>query len=184
MQPKELFERASEWAGEKIAGVKDFSASTPCTDWDAKTVINHITGAHVIIARAARGEEPDASTMTADFVGDDPASAFRSAREEMLKDLKGAALDAKWKLPFGEMPAERALAIFGVDQLVHGWDIAKGTGQDAEIPAELVSSAYGVVNGNIPDEGRGDGGFFGPRVEVGEDASEQDKLLGYLGRKS
>jgi hypothetical protein len=49
------------------------------------------------------------------------------------------------------------------------------------MPADLAEAAFGVVNGRMdgPDQR---GSFFKPRVPVPDDASAQDKLIGYAGR--
>ncbi len=67
-----------------------------------------------------------------------------------------------------------------VDQVVHGNDIAKATGQDATIPPDLAEAAFAMVSGNLNDQNRGNA--FGPAVDVSGDARTQDKLLAYLGR--
>lgn len=68
-----------------------------------------------------------------------------------------------------------------VEQLVHGWDLAKATGQDTKMPKDLAEAAFQMVDGNMPPDQRGS--FFKPEVKVGKDASAQEKLLAYSGRK-
>lgn len=185
MDVSELFERGAKWAATKVKAITadHLDSDTPCDEWNVKAVTNHMTGEVKMIGSAARGEEPDPASVGADHVGDDPGAVYASVVDATLADLRGASLDSTWKLPFGEMPAQRALAIFFVDQMVHAWDVAKATGQEATMPAELAAAALEVVDGNIPDGGRKErGAFFGPRVPVPDDASDQDKLIGYLGR--
>jgi uncharacterized protein (TIGR03086 family) len=73
-----------------------------------------------------------------------------------------------------------ALGIAFADQLLHGWDLAKATGQDATMPAGLAEAAYAMVHGRFTDDQRK--GVFKPEVQVGADASAQDRLLAYTGR--
>ena len=185
MEAKELFARGAQWASDKIEaiGADELHRDTPCTEWDVKAVANHVTSGLNMIGRAARSEEPDAEAFTRDYVGDDPASAFASELSSTLRELKDVSTDGTWKLPFGEMPVQTALGIFGVDQIAHGWDIAKATGQDATIPDGLATAALGVVDGNITEDRRGPDKFFGEQVEVPDDATPGEKLMGYLGRK-
>jgi uncharacterized protein (TIGR03086 family) len=65
-------------------------------------------------------------------------------------------------------------------QLLHGWDLAKATGQDATMPAGLAEAAYGLIHGAFTEEQRK--GVFKPAVEVATTASAQDRLLAYTGR--
>jgi uncharacterized protein (TIGR03086 family) len=67
------------------------------------------------------------------------------------------------------------------DQVIHGWDLARATGQDEQIaPDELKRIAADV-------EGMGDmlrsPGVCGPAVEPPPDADEQTRLLCTLGRR-
>lgn len=49
------------------------------------------------------------------------------------------------------------------------------------MPDDLAASAFEMVNGRFAAENRK--GTFGPEVNVPKDASAQEKLLGYSGRK-
>ena len=66
------------------------------------------------------------------------------------------------------------------DQLLHGWDVAKATGQDAAMPDGLAEAAYEMIHGRFTDDQRK--GVFKAEVTVADDASAQDKLLAYTGR--
>ena len=66
------------------------------------------------------------------------------------------------------------------DQLLHGWDLAKATGQDTTMPDGLAEAAYEMIHGRFTDDQRK--GVFKPEVTVADDASAQDKLLAYTGR--
>ena len=48
------------------------------------------------------------------------------------------------------------------------------------MPDGLAAAAYEVVHGAFTDEQRT--GVFKPEIEVGNDASPQEKLLAYTGR--
>ena len=73
-----------------------------------------------------------------------------------------------------------SLGIAFSDQLLHGWDLAKSTKQDATMPNGLAEAAYQMIHGRFTDDQRK--GVFKPEVELGPDASAQDKLLAYSGR--
>ena len=73
-----------------------------------------------------------------------------------------------------------SLGIAFSDQLLHGWDLARATGQDATMPAGLPEVAYEMIHGRFTDEQRK--GVFKAEVTVGPDASAQEKLLAYTGR--
>jgi len=68
------------------------------------------------------------------------------------------------------------------DMLIHGWDVAKATGQDTTMPDGLAHAAYDTIHGKFTDEQRQ--GLFKPEIEVADGASPQEKLLAYTGRAS
>jgi uncharacterized protein (TIGR03086 family) len=82
---------------------------------------------------------------------------------------------------FGRTSVEKTVDKFlGLDMLIHGWDIARATGQDETMPEEEVTRVYADAQ-SLADSLRM-GGVCGPEVQVPADASEQDKLLATLGR--
>jgi uncharacterized protein (TIGR03086 family) len=67
-----------------------------------------------------------------------------------------------------------------VDVLIHGWDVAKATGQDTTLPADLVEACFEVVE---PQKDLlSASGMFGSDVKVPEGANRQTLLLAELGR--
>ncbi len=58
-----------------------------------------------------------------------------------------------------------SLGIAFSDQLLHGWDLARATGQDATMPDGLAQAAYDMIHGRFTDEQRK--GTFKPEIAVG-----------------
>ena len=173
MDSVDLFDKGSAWAKQKIEGAKDsLDAPTPCGDWDVRTLINHLISGLEYFQKRARGEEappPSAGDPPDVLDGGDPGAKYEAERKKTLEAFHG--VDDKTLM---------ALGFAFVDQVVHGNDLAKATGQDDTIPSDLAEAAFGMVTGNLTDENRGTA--FGPAVDVSDDAGTQDKLLAYLGR--
>jgi uncharacterized protein (TIGR03086 family) len=116
-------------------------------------------------------------------VDDDPHAAWVEARDAMqalLDDPERAG--SEYDGMFGRTSVEKTVDKFlGLDLLVHGWDIARATGQDEKLPEEEVTRVYQDAL-SLGDSLRM-GGVCGPAVDVPPDASEQDKLLATLGRR-
>lgn len=170
----DLYRRASEWAGEKVAGTTDLAASTPCSEWSVRDLLNHMLETQRYFAGAGRGEDVSPPGQTPpDTVSDKPADDFAAARGDVIATFSDEGVIEK------TMPA---LGIAFADALLHGWDLATATGQDATMPEGLADAAYTTIHGRFTDEQRK--GIFGPEVSVSDDASPQQRLLAYTGRKS
>ena len=170
----DLFDRGSAWTASKIPASTDgFDKSTPCEAWSVRALVNHMLDVQGFVARAAKGEPPSMpADPPPDLVGDNPAEQYEAARQEALAALREPGAIDK---------AGMFAGICFVDQLVHGWDLARATGQDATMPDDLAESAFSMINGRMDDDSQR-GRAFKSRVEVPDDASPQEKLIAYGGR--
>jgi len=167
------FERSTQWCGSKIpAATSKLDDKTPCDQWDVRMLLDHMIDTQNFFAARARGEEPAFPGATPpSLIGADPAAAYEQAREETLRaHREPGALERTGPL----------LGIAFCDQLIHGWDLATATGQDATMPEDLAEAAFAMLEGRLTDDQRGSA--FKPAVDVADDAGVQDKLLAYTGR--
>jgi uncharacterized protein (TIGR03086 family) len=169
----DAYDRASSWAVVKVEGAtRKLDGETPCDQWDVRTLLNHMLDTQRYFSGAARGEDASPpSPEPPDLLGDDPVATFEQSRS----DLMGA-----FREPGAIEKTGPSLGIACADQLLHGWDLATATGQDATMPEGLPAFAYDMVHGRFSDEQRQ--GIFKPAVKVPPDASDQDELLAYTGR--
>ena len=125
-------------------------------------------------AARARGEEPSFPGPTPpSLIGDDPVATLRA-------DPAGDAA----RPPRARSVLDKAGPLLGIafcDQLIHGWDLATATGQDATMPDDLAEAAFAMLDGRLTDDQRGSA--FKAAVDVPDDASAQEKLLAYTGRQ-
>jgi uncharacterized protein (TIGR03086 family) len=169
---RDLYRQASTWAGEKVAGARDLEAATPCPDWTVRDLLNHMLDTQRYFAGSARGEDaalPAPSPPA--LLTDDPPADFARATSEVS--------DAYAEDGVVERTGP-ALGIAMSDQLLHGWDVARATGQDATMPDGLAQAAYDHIHGLFTEEQRK--GVFAPEIPVGDDATPQQRLLAYTGR--
>jgi uncharacterized protein (TIGR03086 family) len=169
----DLYGRASEWTLGKVAGAAGkLEARTPCDDWNVRTLLDHMLDTQKYFVGAAKGEDVSPPGPTPpQLLGDDAVVDFERARAETLRTFGAEGVIEK---------TGPSLGIAFSDQLLHGWDLAKATGQDNTMPDGLADAAYEMIHGKFTDEQRK--GVFKPEVKVGEDASAQDRLLAYTGR--
>jgi uncharacterized protein (TIGR03086 family) len=170
---RDLYDKASAWTTEKVQGATDrLDSTTPCDEWNVRTLLDHMLETQRYFIASARGEEASPpSGAPPKLVGDDPAADFEQARQDVLGAFADDAVLEK---------TGPALGIAFSDMLLHGWDVARATGQDTTMPDGLADAAYGMVHGKFTDDERK--GVFKPEVPVADDASPQDRLLAYTGR--
>jgi uncharacterized protein (TIGR03086 family) len=169
-----LYDRASTWTASKVAGATEqLDAPTPCDDWDVATLLSHMLDTQRYFLGAARGEDvaPPSPNPPDDLIGDDPVAAFDAARADVASAYGKPGIIEK---------TGPSLGIAFSDQLLHGWDLARATGQDATMPDGLPEAAFEMIHGRFTDDQRK--GVFKPEVQVAADAPAQDKLLAYTGR--
>jgi uncharacterized protein (TIGR03086 family) len=170
----DLYGRASEWALGRVEGATTkLDAPTPCDEWDVRTLMNHMLDTQHYFVGSARGEDVSPpSPQPPERLSADPVTDFERARNETLDTFGEEGVIEK---------TGPALGIAFGDLLLHSWDLARATGQDATMPADLAEAAYGMLHGRLTDENRR--GAFKPEIAVSPDASAQDKLLAYTGRR-
>lgn len=181
----DLFDRATAWTATKVAGAQNqLDAPTPCDEWSVRRLVDHMLWAQQMFASGPSGGiVAPPSGPPPELVGDDPAGQYEDARKATVHAFgQPGALEGMIKGSSGDVPAMQILGIAFCDQLIHGWDLAKATGQDATMPEDLATAAWMMLDGRISDEARGPGKNFKAVVAVADEASVQDKLVAYCGR--
>lgn len=179
-----MYGKALDRTGAVVAGTRreQLEDPTPCTDWDVRALINHIIGGCTTFAAGADGRAVDMGSP------DDYSADYVAAYQDASKAARDAfqapgAMERSFTLPWGDTPAPAALGLAVADAVVHGWDLARATGQELVIDDDVAEAIYGMTSGMMQPKGdypRGDS--FGEPVDVGPDASPVDKMLAYLGR--
>jgi uncharacterized protein (TIGR03086 family) len=184
--PLALLRRALDQTGELIAGSRREQAElpTPCRSWTVDHLIGHVVTDTGNFAAAVSGAKPDWSK--APEVGDDWAAAFAAGREGL--DAAWAGADLQSEVPTmggGTAPlvskADQQIAEFAV----HGWDIARATGQSVDLDAAVAEHGLRWAKQNLSPQFRGpedEGKSFGDEVPVPDDAPAYERLAGWFGR--
>ena len=177
--PVELYDAATKATSQLIANVKpdQLEDPTPCNEWDVKALIDHLIGGAAFFSAGLAGEEPSSPPQA-----DTPAEAYGILASKVVAAASiPSNLERKISTPFGELSGGEVLFGAFMDTVVHGWDLAKATGQETSMNAghvAIISQAFGPQM-----DGLRQSGSFGPEVSVGTDADSQEKLLGMMGRK-
>lgn len=164
-------------------------APTPCPDYTLGDLLDHVQGLALAFRMAADketfegggspGPSGDASRLPDDWrseiAGRLDALTAAWAKEEAWR---GSTHIAGFEAPAGNV------GMTAVNELmVHGWDVARASGQTVQVDAaslEPCTTFAEVLAGPQGDAMRGVA--FGPVVPVGDDASALDRVLGANGR--
>lgn len=155
--------------------------SSPCEGWAARDVVVHLVEWFPSFLDAAGGPaiEVDVSAST------DPAAAWTSLdrRVQALLDDPASATTTIDHPHAGQHQLDTAIDMFFTgDVLLHTWDLARATGQDESLDAEMV---HDMVIGMEPMADQlAASGQYAPRVAVPDDADEQTRLLAIAGRRA
>ena len=164
----------------KVAAVRpdEWSNPSPCEQWTARDVVGHVIDVHGMMLRPL-----DVELDGGPSVQDDPLGAFRAARADLQAVLDDPSrADTEYDGAFGRTTVSATVDQFmGFDLVVHGWDLARATGQDETIPPAEVDRVLGFVE-RLGTQTMQDNGVTGPEVPVPDDAPAQDRMLGLLGR--
>ncbi len=172
-----------------VAAVTDdqLEAPTPM-DQPVRVVINHLLGLSTAFCDAAvKATGPTTSTPPAPDLGPLP-DGWRTELENRLHSLAEAwksedAWDGMTMAGGVDLPGDVCGLVALDEVLLHGWDVARATGQlyqptNAECEAVLPI----VTPDDQAPDGSGRDGIFGTVVAVPEDAPVFDRVLGLAGR--
>jgi uncharacterized protein (TIGR03086 family) len=181
----ELHAQALEATGRIVNGVAAdrWHAATPCADWDARALVNHLVSGNLWAAELAAGGtiEGAGGRLDGDLLGSGPAAAYaQSATAAAAAFRRPGALEAPCAVSYGPVPGSVYAGHRFLDVLVHGWDLAVATGQDYALDPQLMQACQQVIEPQLEAFRRA--GALGPQVAVPADASAQTRFLALLGR--
>jgi uncharacterized protein (TIGR03086 family) len=172
-----------------VEGISDdqLDRPTPCPDYTVGDLLDHINSLSLAFVSAANktnevGKRPpmgDAARL-----GDD----WRTRIPPQLATMADAwrepeAWNGMTVIGGGDTPAE-VTGLIGLDELiVHGWDIARATGQQLECDDDSLEACRSVLSMfAVPGKVVEPGAPFGTVVDVPDDAPLLDQVLGLSGR--
>ena len=156
-------------------------APSPCAGWDTRAMLNHLLGATWMFTLVNQGRP--AGEDAGDVIGDDPSLAVAAAAKENLASWRQpGAFEGDRAYPFGPFPADGAALINLEEVVVHNWDLAKATGQELRIDADVAQMVYEFCQ-SLPLDDFCAHGAFGPEVAVSESAPLPAPLVALLGRQ-
>ncbi|MGZ4689467.1 MAG: TIGR03086 family metal-binding protein [Acidimicrobiia bacterium] len=165
-------------------GPEQWANPTPCADWDVRALVNHIVTGNFWAAELGVGKtiEEVGDRLDGDVLGEYPVGEYLVSAELAASVFRApGAMERPCAVSYGPVPGEIYCGHRFLDVLIHGWDVAKATGQDATLPPDLVEACIEVVTPQA--ELLAASGMFDTDVEAGESPDPQTRLLAMLGRR-
>jgi uncharacterized protein (TIGR03086 family) len=187
MTTGELYVRAMAATRAYIDAVRpeQWTDPTPCTEWNVRQIANHIIGENLWAVELLEGRTiaEVGNRLDGDLAGADAAGAYAaSVRSASLACTAPGAMEATCHLSFGDYSGSDYAAQLFMDMLIHGWDIAKATGQDTRLDPEMVEACLPIAE-QLTGQFRS-AGVFGDNLPVNSDADRQTRLLALVGRRA
>ena len=162
-------------------GNEQWGNPTPCSEWNVREVVRHVVTGNYAFASILAGAPP-ARPLDSFSPDDDLLSAYReSARRLVAAFRHPGILEQVFTIPIGSVPGIVALHLRITEVLVHGWDLARATGQIVTFPEDLAEAelTLGCAKlADIPPDRRP----FAPPQPVVDGAPAIDRLAACLGR--
>ncbi|MEO5876900.1 MAG: TIGR03086 family metal-binding protein [Streptosporangiaceae bacterium] len=183
-QHANLAECAAE-AARVARGIRpdQLAGPTPASDWDVRTAVDHwvLYTSHGLEHRARRTTLPE-ELVSRDFAAEpDWAEAYAA---QLDRAVAAWADPAAWvgEVDLGgtPMPAASIVEMIMMELALHGWDVARSTGQDYRISEKTGEDLVRIV-GDFAEMFRQYDGFAAP-VPLAAGASAFDRALALSGR--
>lgn len=181
----EVHARALDTTRAFLAGIGPDQWAQPsiCSEWDVRALANHVVSGNFWVAPLVEGQSIEAvgDRLDGDLLGSDPLAAYDASSAEAAAAFRApGAMDAMVAVSYGPVPGSVYCGHRFLDVLIHGWDLAESTGQDTNLPEDLVEACWEVVAPQRELLERS--GMFGTERSVAPDADRQSQLLAVLGR--
>ncbi|MET9354933.1 TIGR03086 family metal-binding protein [Streptomyces sp. NPDC006617] len=159
---------------------------TPCPDLAVRNLLGHLTGLAVAFRDAARKDLGPTTDTSPEASVPDVGPGWREELAAALGELAAAWRDpAAWtgmtRAGGIDLPGEVAGAVVADELVIHGWDLARATGQEYAPDAAALRAAHGLLAA-AAEESERDQGMFGPVVAVPADAPLLERAVGLSGR--
>jgi len=184
MSPKKVIEYCLDQATAVIVQLRpeQFAFATPCTEWDARTVAQHMLYELLWAADILNGKTiaEVGNQHESDSIATDIAESWQVALKQTRKALKKAKLNDAAHLSYGTVSKEFYGLEFATDMLLHAWDLGQGIDVTVMFDPSIATILY---ENALPKEDMIKGsGLFAPSLPVADDADPQTKLLALFGR--
>ncbi|MGH9118933.1 MAG: TIGR03086 family metal-binding protein [Acidimicrobiales bacterium] len=182
-----LHRRALEATGRVVSGIgdEDWDADSPCEGQTVREVLNHLVAGNLWAAEVMAGRTiaEVGDRLDGDLLGVDPKAAYDESAVVAGAAFAGdGAMGRPVAVSYGPVPGEVYARHRFFDVFVHGWDLAKGTGQDTTLDPDLLAACAAAIEPDLDAFRRA--GALGQPLPVADDADAQTRFLAQTGRRA
>jgi uncharacterized protein (TIGR03086 family) len=184
MDAATLFDRACATFDARVRSIRpdQWAAATPCSEWNVRDLVNHVTVEDLWVPALLAGKTIDevGDAYDGDQLGDSPLAVWAEAAAAAREAAGEPAVESRTvHLSYGDETAREYLMQIFADNLIHAWDLASATGGDTGLPPDLVDAcaAWFAEREQMYREM----GAIGPRITTSV-ADNQAGLLAAFGR--
>lgn len=185
MDAQDLFDEGVKEAGSVVRRVEadQLKNETPCTEWDLKTLLNHMVYELAWVPDLLEGKtiKEVGDKYEGDLVGDDPRGAWKKYTEKALAAVKKADPAAVVHLSYADSPADSYIREIGTDMLIHGWDVGQSINCSMTFSEKVVRAVQDFVQPRVAEYRAS--GLFGEELPTKDSDSLHVKLLAFYGRR-
>jgi uncharacterized protein (TIGR03086 family) len=178
---------ACQRTAEVLANVTDeqLAASTPCEKMRLDELLAHVGGLSLAFAAAARKDfgpltdtPPEVGAQALDR---DWRTSYPEHLAELARDFGDpSAWEGMTRAGGIDFPADMGGIIALTEVVIHGWDVARASGQPYDVDEATAAAVLANVTASAA-EGPVDG-LFGPAIPVSDDAPVLDRIVALSGR--
>lgn len=154
--------------------------ATPCADFDVAALLNHLAVWIQVFEGAVNDTTPDFDPFSHQVEGDVGETLERSSKS-MIAGLRARGFDRMMTMTADPIAGEFILNMVLMEYIGHGWDLARATGRPVPYGDDEAAVALAAAQAIIEPEYRGTG-MFGAESDVGDEASQIDRFVAFLGR--
>jgi uncharacterized protein (TIGR03086 family) len=152
----------------------DREKATPCADFNAHELLEHLAGSLKNIGSALGADVTDHADAS-------PEVRIAGLAQTTLEAFSLRGIDGTIDLGFAELPATMVAGIVNLELLVHAWDFATATGQELIVSAVVTDFVEDLARQTISEQVRA-GGSFAAVQPTAETAGSLERLIAFTGR--
>lgn len=164
--------------------VDSWSRPTP-SDISVRELVEHVVLGNRFTALLLAGTDRTQAraALRADQLAGDPIAAVVESARRQAQAFATVPVDRPVAGPHGMVPAAAYFRFRVVDFAVHAWDLLRAAQLDETIDPAVVSGVLEVVEPHLDDMLATGAYGDGPSGSPAADASPQDRLLDWFGRR-